>query len=89
MKRDPFVRIFLAAIAAFLGLIALRQLIPEKVEAQAHPKYDFYIEPGTTTVRTPDGSAQVIGKAVVDLRNGKVWGFPTRAAALSDGPDQN
>jgi hypothetical protein len=58
MKRDPFVRIFLAAIAAFLGLIALRPLIPE-------------------TVRTPDGSAQVIGKVVVDLRNGKVWGFPT------------
>ena len=77
MKRDPFVRIFLAAIAAFLGLIALRPLIPEKVEAQAHPKYEFYIEPGTTTVRAPDGSTQVIGKVVVDLRNGKVWGFPT------------
>jgi hypothetical protein len=77
MKRDPFVRIFLVAIAAFLGWIALGPLIAEKVEAQAHPKHDFYIEPGTTTVRAPDGSTQVIGKVIVDLRNGKVWGFPT------------
>jgi len=77
MKRDPFVRFFLLVITASLGLIVLRPLIPEKVEAQAHPKYDFYIEPGTTTVRAPDGSVQVIGKVVVDLRNGKVWGFPT------------
>jgi len=37
MKRISFREIFLLVIAAFLGLIALRPLIPEKVEAQAHP----------------------------------------------------
>jgi len=64
MKRDPFVRIFLVVIAGFLGLIALRPLIPDKVEAQAHPKYDFYIEPGTTTVRAPDGATLLAGAQV-------------------------
>ena len=28
----------------------------------------------------PDGSRQVYGKVVVDLRNGKIWGFPTLTA---------
>ena len=28
-------------------------------------------------LRAPDGSKQVYGKVVVDLRNGKIWGFPT------------
>jgi hypothetical protein len=28
-------------------------------------------------LRAADGSKQVYGKVVVDLRTGKVWGFPT------------
>ena len=28
-------------------------------------------------LRAPDGSRQVLGKVVVDLRNGNIWGFPT------------
>ncbi len=27
--------------------------------------------------RAPDGSRQVLGKVVIDLRNGNIWGFPT------------
>jgi hypothetical protein len=28
-------------------------------------------------LRAPDGSRQVYGRVVVDMRTGKVWGFPT------------
>jgi hypothetical protein len=47
------------------------------VNAQGAEGYPFYIEPGTAMLRAPDGSRQVYGKVVIDLRNGKVWGFPT------------
>jgi hypothetical protein len=28
-------------------------------------------------LRAPDGSRQVLGKVMIDLSTGKVWGFPT------------
>ena len=37
----------------------------------------IYVEPGVTMLRAPDGSRQVLGKVIIDLRNGNVWGFPT------------
>ena len=77
MKPDSLVRTLLIVIAVFLGLIVLRPQGVEKVQAQSLQKFDVYIEPGTTMLRTPDSSQQVLGKVVVDLRNGKVWGFPT------------
>ena len=77
MKPDLLVRTLLIVIAVFLGLIVLRPQVVEKTQAQTLQKFDVYIEPGTTMLRTPDGSQQVLGKVVVDLRNGKVWGFPT------------
>ncbi len=46
------------------------------VQAQSS-NYPIYIEPGVTMLRAPDGSRQVLGKVVIDLRNGDVWGFPT------------
>src|SRR6185437_13310436 len=46
------------------------------VQAQSST-YPIYIEPGVTMLRAPDGSRQVLGKVVIDLRNGDVWGFPT------------
>lgn len=49
---------------------------PPVVQAQSS-NYPIYIEPGVTMLRAPDGSRQVLGKVVVDLRNGNVWGFPT------------
>ena len=50
--------------------------VPPAVHAQslAHP---IYIEPGVAMLRAPDGSRQVLGKVVIDLQNGNVWGFPT------------
>ncbi len=78
MKPDPFVRTVLLLIAVFLGLIALRPLTTsQKVQAESEAAYSFYIEPGTTMLTSPDGSQNVIGKVVVDLRSGKIWGFPT------------
>lgn len=77
MKNDWLTKILLLAIAVFLGTIALRPVLappPVRADAQTYP---FYIEPGTAMLRAPDGSRQVWGKVVVDLRNGKVWGFPT------------
>jgi len=40
---------------------------------------DVYIEPGSEMLRTPDGTTQVYGKVMVDMRTGKIWGFPTNA----------
>jgi hypothetical protein len=78
MKLDGFVKTLLLIIAVFLGAIALRPaLLPPSVRAQASEGYPFYIEPGTAMLRAPDGSRQVYGRVVIDLRNGKVWGFPT------------
>ena len=77
MKPDSLVRTLLIVIAVFLGLIVLRPQGAENAQAQSLQKFDVYIEPGTTMLRTPDSSQQVLGKVIVDLRNGKVWGFPT------------
>ena len=77
MKPDNFVKIALSLIAVFLGLIALRPFFdPPASHAQASDS-DFYIEPGVHSLRAPDGSREQLGKVVVDLRNGNVWGFPT------------
>jgi hypothetical protein len=78
MKIDWFVKMLLLVIAVFLGVIAVRPLLmPPPVNAQSQEGYPFYIEPGVVSLRAPDGSRQVYGRMVVDLRNGKVWGFPT------------
>jgi hypothetical protein len=80
MKSDWLVGFLLLAIAISLGAIALRPYVaPPAVEAQAGEAQRFYIEPGTTMLRAPDGSRQVLGKVVIDLHNGNVWGFPTLA----------
>jgi len=78
MKIDRFVKFLLLVIAVPLAGLALRPyLAPLVVEAQSGEGYPFYIEPGTSMLRAPDGSRQVLGKVVVDMRNGNVWGFPT------------
>lgn len=78
MRIDAFVKTLLLIIAASLVSIAIRPLIsPGSALAQSGEGYPLYIEPGTYMLRAPDGSQQVYGKVVVDLRNGKVWGFPT------------
>ncbi len=77
MKIDWLVKTLLVTIAVSLGTIAFRPILaPSEVRAQSSEGYPFYIEPGVAMLRAPDGSRQVFGKLVVDLHNGKVWGFP-------------
>jgi hypothetical protein len=77
MKANTTTNLLLAAIALLLLAIVLRPLrSPEAVQAQS-PDTDYYFEPGTFLIRAPDNSQQVYGKVVVDLRNGRVWAFPT------------
>jgi hypothetical protein len=78
MKVDRFTRLMLVLIAALLGMVALRPIVqPAPVRAQAEEGYPFYVEPGYTMLRKPDGTAQMYGKMVIDMRNGDIWGYPT------------
>lgn len=79
MKADRQIKALLLAIATFLAVIALRPyLTPAPAYADSSQGFPVFIEPGVTTLRAPDGSKRVLGKVVVDLRNGNVWGFPTQ-----------
>ena len=78
MKKDAFTNVLLLTIAIALVAIAARPYIaPGVARAQSNPPYPFYIEPGTQMLKAPDGSKQVYGRVVIDMTNGKVWGFPT------------
>lgn len=78
MKADPLLRTLLFLTTIFLGLIVLKPLVSsQRVQAASEVSHRFYIEPGTTQLTSPDGRQNVIGKVVVDLTNGNVWGFPT------------
>ena len=66
----------LTVIAVSLGIIALPTGGPACRFTQADYSY-LYVEPQTTMLRKPDGSQQVEGKIVTDMRNGDVWGFAT------------
>ena len=77
IRTDLFTKAILSTIALSLGLIAIRLYErPPAVQAQSEQP-SFYIEPRTTLLRKPDGTQQVQGKVVIDMRNGDIWGFPT------------
>jgi hypothetical protein len=79
MRKDGVTNFLLLLIAVALIAIAMRPYINPVPAAQAQtaPAYPFYIEPGVQMLLAPNGGGQVYGKVVVDLRNGKIWGFPT------------
>jgi hypothetical protein len=78
MKIDRCTKSLLLAIAVFLGMVALRPYVaPAPAHAGSGDGYPLYVEPGVALLRAPDGSQQVLGKVMVDLRNGNIWGFPT------------
>ena len=83
MKLGYFAKAALIVIAALLAMHIFHEFsAPRAAYAQSSVSpYAVYIEPGVTMLRAPDGSRQVLGKVVVDLRNGNVWGFPTNAAS--------
>ena len=79
MRRENLTLVLLLIIAIALVAIAVQPIfLPRAAEAQS-TVYPFYIEPGSELLRAPDGTSQVYGKVVVDMRNGKIWGFPTLA----------
>ena len=81
MKLNSYDRIVFTAATVFLGLLAVRPLFSaEPVRAQGHTA-SLYIEPGVHVINPPDNSTRVLGKIVIDLDTGDVWGFPTYADA--------
>jgi len=81
MKSDRFTRMLLAIIAVALAALALRpHFEATTVQAQESGVHVFF-EPGTTMITSPDKNSQFYGKVVVDLDNGKIWGFPTSTPA--------
>ncbi len=77
MKNTSLTNALLLVIAVALIAIAIRPYIaPHPVKAQSSQAYPFYFEPGTQMLRAPDGSKQVYGRVVVDMRNGKNLGLP-------------
>ena len=80
MNDHRIIRFLLLIIAVSLAAIAIRPYIaPTPAQAQSETPYPFFIEPGTQMLRAPDGSKQVLGRVVIDMRTGKVWGFPTNS----------
>ena len=78
MNLDRFTKTMLVIIALLLAVLALQPIVqPVPVRAQAQEGYPFFVEPGYTMIRKPDGTAQFYGKMVIDMRNGDIWGFPT------------
>ncbi len=78
MKPITQTNLLLLLIAILLLGIVLRPIYtPQPVQAQGNEAYPYYLEPGTYMVRAPDGSTQTYAKVAVDLRDGKIWAFPT------------
>lgn len=78
MKLDWFVRSALAAIVLLLVVLVVSPWSqPVPVQAQAADARELYVEPGYTMLRKPDGSGQMYGKMMIDMRTGDIWGFPT------------
>ncbi len=79
MKNDFFSKLLLSIIAIALVAIAIRPYVaPYPAQAQSNTAYPVFIEPGVVMLKSSDGSKQLYGRMVVDLRTGKIWGFPTQ-----------
>ncbi|HEX7727884.1 MAG TPA: hypothetical protein VF392_02525 [Terracidiphilus sp.] len=80
MTPDRQIKALLFAIVLLLAVIAARPYLqPPAAHAQSDDAFAVYVEPGVYMLRAPDGSRQVLGKIMVDLRNGNIWGFPTQS----------
>ena len=78
MKLDWIMKLLLLILTALLAVLVFRPLVqPTPVRAQGLDTYPFYVEPGYTMLRKPDGTAQIYGKMIIDMRTGSIWGFPT------------
>jgi hypothetical protein len=77
MRTDTYLRVVLTVIAAALCAIAIRPLAHPVPAAAQTVNQDLYIEPGVYLLRSPDAMKQQLGKVMIDLHTGNIWGFPT------------
>jgi hypothetical protein len=77
MQLDRTVRLLLASIALLLAALVFRPLAQPTPALAQSDSANFYVEPGYTMLRKPDGSGQMYGKMMIDMRTGDIWGFPT------------
>ena len=78
MRQNAPMYFLLSVIAVALTVIAARPYVdPTPALAQSRSERLLFVEPGVQMLRLPDGNGQIYGKVVVDIRTGKVWGFPT------------
>ncbi len=83
MKKDGTTNFLLFVIAiALIALAARPYFAPVVTKADTSSAYPLHIEPGVQMLRSPDGTSQVYGMVVVDMRNGKIWGFPTLTTSV-------
>jgi hypothetical protein len=80
MTLDRTAKLLLFATIVLLSLIALRPLV-EPAPVRAAGDADWNFEPGTTMLRAPGNTRQVVGKVAINLNTGEVWGFPTLTSA--------
>lgn len=78
MTLQKITQLLLTILATALTTLAVDHLArPKAVSAQPSGNEDpFYVEPGVYMLRVPTGG-QVLGKVMINLRTGSVWGFPT------------
>jgi hypothetical protein len=78
MRKDTLTNTLLALIAVALIVIAVRPYIaPAPAQAQSAAPYPFYIEPGVQMLHRAGVTENIYGRVVIDMRSGKIWGFPT------------
>lgn len=83
MRLNTRTNFLLLVIAVALIAIAAHPFFtPGTAKADTSGYYPVFIEPGVQMLRSPDGTSQVYGRVVVDLRNGQIWGFPTTTTAV-------
>jgi hypothetical protein len=85
-KVSPRLVYWIVAVQTAL-LVVLLLNRPQAVHAQSTAtQYNLFIEPGTQMLVDPSGRQSVLGKVVIDLTTGNVWGFPTYSGASYPGP---
>jgi hypothetical protein len=77
MSTDRYSRFVLTVIAGSLLAIALRPFADPPRTFAGAASSNVYIEPGVFSLRAPDGSKDLLGRVIVDLQTGQIWGFPT------------
>jgi hypothetical protein len=77
MRIDIYTRVVLTAIALLLAALALRPLAHPLPAAAQSTSQELFVEPGVYMLRSPDGMKHQLGKVMIDLHTGSIWGFPT------------